>query len=78
MNLTFGLGVAAGSGEPVEEIIYSDILRVDITTPEVLASIGGEPMAIDVVDAEVAAEVVGREEAVFDFSGGGIEVAVED
>jgi len=78
MNLTFGLGVAAGSGEPAEETVYCDILRVDITTPEVLASICGEAVVIDAVNSEVLAEVIGREEAIIDFSGGGIEVAVED
>lgn len=39
MNLAFEPGVSAGSGESAEEIICSDILRIDISSPEVLASI---------------------------------------
>jgi len=55
-----------------------DSLLVDITSPEVLISIGGEPVSVGIAGAEIMAEIVGQEEIVVGFSDGGIEVAVED
>jgi len=55
-----------------------DSLLVDITSPEVLISIGGEPVSVGITGAEIMADIVGQEEIVVGFSDGGIEVAVED
>lgn len=55
-----------------------DSLLVDITSPEVLISIGGEPVSVGITGAETMADIVGQEEIVVGFSDGGIEVAVED
>ena len=55
-----------------------DSLLVDITSPEVLISIGGEPVSVGIAGAEIMAEIVGQEEIVVGFSDSGIEVAVED
>jgi len=51
---------------------------VDITSPEVLISIGGEPVSVGITGAEIMADIVGQEEIVVGFSDSGIEVAVED
>lgn len=76
MNLCFGLGT---SGGPPQGYVYMDVLRVDIATPETILSVIDEgTVAIDVADAEIIGEAVGCDEIVFDFSGDGIEVAVED